>query len=158
MTQTRWRHGYTYGYDKKGCRCDLCTEAQREAQRRSRASAKAEGRPRYFRALATSREAKRGRTGTCIDCGTTTRYNGHGTGVSARCVPCGNAHSGLGRIGTGPVTTKALEFLNQPRRFKELRDHLGVYNGYASQLLHRLRHHGLVTRISRGVYQRTDAL
>lgn len=35
-----------------------------------------------------SREAKRRRTGTCLDCGAVTKYNGHEHGVSPRCPTC----------------------------------------------------------------------
>jgi transposase len=37
-----------------------------------------------------SNEAKRRRTGICEGCGTTTRYAGHGDGVSRMCVNCAN--------------------------------------------------------------------
>lgn len=41
--------------------------------------------------------AKRLRTGRCVDCGSVTRYNGHGVGVSERCVRCANVRIGAGR-------------------------------------------------------------
>ncbi len=42
-----------------------------------------------------SREAKRRRTGACVDCGTVTRYNGRpGTPVSERCPACAAIHVG----------------------------------------------------------------
>jgi hypothetical protein len=115
--------------------------------------------PSYDSTQVATRNAKQRRTGTCADCGATTRYNGRTqNGASLRCNPCASAAAGLARRGTGPVTERALAFLEQPRRCSELRDHLGVSNGYVSQLLDRLHRLALVTRISRGVYQRTDAL
>lgn len=41
--------------------------------------------------LLASREAKRRRTGTCVDCGGVTRYNGHGRESSERCASCSRA-------------------------------------------------------------------
>jgi transcriptional regulator with XRE-family HTH domain len=105
-----------------------------------------------------SREAKQRRTGTCEDCGATTRYNGHADAVSRYCHPCISARQAPGKRGTG-LTGEVLEYLSEPRRFSEIRDHFGLYNGYVAQMLvGRLMPYGLVTRLSRGVYQRTDAL
>jgi hypothetical protein len=50
----------------------------------------------------------------------------------------------------------ALEYLEQPRRFKDLRDEVcGGSAGLTSQMLYaRLLKYGFVRRVSRGVYVR----
>jgi hypothetical protein len=52
------------------------------------------GNPCYAAGLVASREAKRRRTGTCVECGATTRYAGKGSAVSERCGACGSARGG----------------------------------------------------------------
>jgi hypothetical protein len=113
----------------------------------------------YETTLRTSREAKRRRTGTCEDCGEPTRYNGHTVnGPSRYCEPCGHQRQGLSLRGRG-FTGEVLAYLSEPRRFSEIRNHFGISSGYTGMILvGRLMPYGLVTRLSRGVYQRTDAL
>lgn len=116
--------------------------------------------PCYDTAQTMSREAKRRRTGQCVDCGATTRYGGQAKTrtVSTRCVPCAQARIRAARRalrGTGPTQQKALIYLSQPRTYSELRDHLGITSGHTSFLLHKLLEYGLIERVSRGVYQRT---
>lgn len=49
----------------------------------------------YERHLHAAREAKRRRTGVCVDCGAPTRYGGKTPGgVSYRCPPCGAIFNG----------------------------------------------------------------
>jgi ribosomal protein S27AE len=107
-----------------------------------------------------SREAKQRRTGTCIDCGDATRYAGHGHVVSLRCGPCGAEQSrqlAATRRGSGPLGSRVLRFLEQPRTYTDLLAYLNGNKGLLSQLLYgRLLRYGLVTRLSRGVYQRAD--
>jgi len=64
--------------------------------------------PEYERqALFYAREAKRRRTGVCVDCGATTRYNGQCTnGPSQRCLPCSNARN---RIWTAETIVDAIQ-------------------------------------------------
>jgi hypothetical protein len=109
--------------------------------------------------LRTSREAKRRRTGACEDCGTPTSYNGHRTnGPSRYCHSCSVIRSGVKQRGT-KFGGEVLAYLSEPRRFAEIRDHFGITNSYLSQMLYgRLLKYGMVTRLERGVYQRTDAL
>jgi hypothetical protein len=103
-----------------------------------------------------SREAKRRRTGICEDCGAVTRYTGHGQDVSPHCVPCGKRRGGLAQRGRGKVG-EVLAYLDQPRRYSEIRDHFGMTSQYLSQMLYgRLLRRGDVVRLSRGVYQRAD--
>lgn len=111
-----------------------------------------------------SREAKRRRTGTCIECGATTRYGGHETpgGISRYCADCGPAVGGQltreRRLGKGPMQARVLAFCMTPRRFSEIRDELGTTEGHVAQLLHRLVRYGLLTRVARGVYVTTSPL
>lgn len=101
-----------------------------------------------------SREAKRRRTGTCVDCGTTTRYNGHGHSVSERCPRCANRVRGIAKRGSGATQARVLEVLARgPARYVEICDQAGVPRHSMGQLLGRLRRNGLIVRLSRGVYQ-----
>jgi hypothetical protein len=111
----------------------------------------------YETTLRTSREAKQRRIGSCEDCGTPTRYNGRTVnGPSRYCEPCAHTREGLKLRGTG-LTGEVIAYLAEPRRFCEIRDHFGLYNAYLSQMLSgRLLKYGLVKRLERGVYQRTE--
>ena len=109
----------------------------------------------YENSQRLSREAKRRRTGICVDCGAVTRYNGRG--VAKRCLTCANRVTAKPKIGKGSGQVKVLAFLSEPRRYSEVRDELGLTNEMASVTLHRLRSHGLVERVSRGVYVRVKA-
>lgn len=113
----------------------------------------------YDNNLRDSRDRKREVRGTCEDCGGVTRYSGtKGKRISSLCAGCSAKRTGLALRGTGHVHSEALAFLRQPRTFSELRDHLGVSNGYVSQMLYtRLMRYGLVRRVKRGVYVATEA-
>jgi hypothetical protein len=50
-----------------------------------------------------------------------------------------------------------LAFLEEPRRYKDIREHLGVSAVHASVLLNRLVRYGKVRRVRRGVYERVAA-
>lgn len=92
--------------------------------------------------------------GVCERCGAPTDgSNGRDKAppVCASCAPL-VYDFGASRRGKGPVTARTLAFLSEPHRFSEIRDYLGVSNGYASSHLHRLVRFGLVRRVSRGVY------
>jgi hypothetical protein len=103
-----------------------------------------------------SNEAKRRRTGVCVDCGATTRYAGgtRGFAVSPRCQSCANKRAGLRLRGTGPRGQQLLGLLaTGPQSFTQICLALGITANNASQLLNRMRRYGLIVRPSRGVYR-----
>ncbi len=106
--------------------------------------------------LKASREAKRRRHGNCSDCGAQTAYSGGPEVVGQRCVPCANRAIGIGARGSGPVVSEALAFMATPRRFKEIRDHLGITQAHTGSMLARLRSYGLIERVRRGLYVATS--
>ena len=107
----------------------------------------------YETSLRMAREAKRRRRGRCVDCGAPTHYNGHGREVSEHCQPCGSRVAGPKLRGRGRTMERVLGMLvSGPMRYSEIRDRLESTNGHTGQVLHRLRKHGLVVRVSRGVY------
>lgn len=92
--------------------------------------------------------------GDCADCGAP--LDGSERKKALRCSSC-NGHIYGGRNRDTGVVGQALAFFNEPRRYSELRDHLGISNGYAAQLLYgRLVAQGQVRRVSRGVYERVS--
>lgn len=108
---------------------------------------------KYANDLRLSREAKRRRTGTCVDCGATTRYNGHGVAVSARCVACANARRGEATRGQGFRQQQIATLLaSGTMRFCEIREALGASGQLTSILLRRAVRYGIIRRVSRGVY------
>jgi hypothetical protein len=113
----------------------------------------------YATTLRLSREAKRRRTGTCVDCGGPTAYSGTPT-PSERCGDCATLHYApiyaAARRGVGPKAGAALTYLSEPRRYSELRDHLAITGAHTGVLLHRLRKYGLIERLGHGLYQRVD--
>lgn len=106
-----------------------------------------------------SREAKRRRTGTCEDCGATTRYNGHkGKPVSRICNPCAARRSGLAQRGTGLRMQQLLDLLSHgPLRFTEIHTGLGISKQNMGWLVGRAMKYGLVERPERGVYRKASA-
>lgn len=153
-------HGTSYRYDQ-GCRCDECRKAKMLARRHERDKARAQGRPSYHRELAASRALKERYRGTCHLCGAATTGCFGPDKAPTVCGNCAPAHYGpqfaAARRGHGPQVSKALEFLAEPRRYSELRDHLGVTGGNARVILHRLRGYGLIRRVSHGVYVREES-
>ena len=108
----------------------------------------------YEKQLRWSREAKRKRTGTCRVCGAETRYAGRpGEPVSELCPTHAAEESGRRRIGKGETQVRLLAFLSEPRRYSEIRAEFGAATPMA---IHRLLGHGLIERVSRGVYVRTE--
>jgi hypothetical protein len=155
-----WKHGTAYGYDDKGCRCSACRTAKMQKRRMERAKARAENRPSYRRELAASRALKERYRGTCKLCGApTTGCNGKDAAPDI-CVHCSPGYYGpryaAARRGRGPVVERALALLDTPHRFSEIRDELGITNGHTGQMLDRLLRYGLVERLDRGVYRRTE--
>lgn len=73
--------------------------------------------------------------------------------VCAKCAPVFYAPTFAAKRGTGPVMSRALALCAEPIRYADLRDALGVSNGWASVLLHRMVRYGLIERVSRGVYR-----
>lgn len=104
-----------------------------------------------------SREAKRRRTGTCEDCGATTRYNGgKGKPVSSLCLSCAAKRSGVAKRGTGPRGQQLLALLDGgPMRFTEIATALGIPNTHMGWLIGRLLEYGLIERPKRGWYWRS---
>lgn len=102
----------------------------------------------------TSREAKRRRTGTCVDCGAVTRYHGRGRGVSERCLSCAAALNAASKIGNGEQQAAFLGLLAEhgTLRFSEAARLMGRRPQWIGQLVHRLLRHGKIRRVSRGVY------
>jgi hypothetical protein len=101
-----------------------------------------------------SREAKRRRTGTCIDCGAVTRYAGKSSAVSTRCPACGNRALGLSKRGKGVFTEAALAAMRErPLREAEVAQAALVSRGYARNMIHRLTRYGLIERVERGLYR-----
>lgn len=112
----------------------------------------------YENNLRLSREAKRRRTGTCEDCGATTRYNGHTAAVSNLCHGCACARHAATRIGTGTTQARVLEFVGDgERRFTEIMRGCGLTHDHTSNLLHRMCVRGLLERPRRGVYRKASA-
>ena len=113
------------------------------------------GEASYRNTLRLSREAKRRRTGTCRVCGVTTRYSGHaGKAVSDLCPAHAAQANGARLRGSGPLAQKILAYLDEPRRFSEIRDELGMGHNTVSPMLNKLVRYGLIERVSRGVYVR----
>jgi predicted transcriptional regulator len=114
--------------------------------------------PEYAaRQLRLSRNAKRRRTGRCVECGAETHYNGgKGISVSERCVACGTDQTIVrnhAKRGTGSSGMRVLGALAlRPHRFTELRDIVGYPSNQCSSLLGRLMRYGLIVRLERGLY------
>lgn len=102
----------------------------------------------------SSREAKRRRAGTCVDCGGRTGYNGHGTnGASVRCARCNGPRTADMMRRTGPVRAAILAALSDgPMGPSELAARIGVSVNHTNVKLQRLMLYGDVVRVSRGVY------
>lgn len=101
----------------------------------------------------TSREAKRRRTGRCVDCGATTHYSG-GQAPSERCVRCANHANGLARRGKGKHATRIKALIRENGGTATFTQILGLfpYRGFAGQELNRLVRYGVLLRVRRGVY------
>jgi hypothetical protein len=108
----------------------------------------------------TSREAKRRRTGTCVDCGAGTSYSGHSewpmhpNGASLRCPACSKVSTGLKQRGSGHRQRQLVELLEVHERltYMEIVGHLGTNKNHVGQLLARMRKHGIIVRVGYGVY------
>jgi hypothetical protein len=98
--------------------------------------------------------------GACVDCGAP--VDGSNRDKSLVCSTCAPDHYGQARLQQrrprGPVAAETLAFLTTPRRFSEIRDHLGITSGHMGVTLNRLcNRYGLIRRVARGVYVRADA-
>lgn len=111
-----------------------------------------------------SREAKMRRTGRCVNCGATTRYNGHERAVSALCHACACRRAGDERRDTGPIWNVLIGLLSAgvPVRFSVLRAAIVSAGGQPDSifplLYQRLIPRGYARRIARGVYVAGPAL
>jgi hypothetical protein len=145
------RHGTKYSYSM-GCRCDKCREAARKAHREWRDRQRAANSPAYRRELGYSRRLKESYRGSCRECGaSTTGCNGPGT-APLLCYRCSAKVVGKAQIGTGPMQKRLFAFLKKERGWSEIRDHLGVSNGYTAAMLDRNLRNGTIVKISRGRY------
>lgn len=101
-----------------------------------------------------SREAKRRRRGTCVDCGSETKYSGAPNGgVSPRCKPCAD-ESQRWKRGRGVFVEAALaEMRERPCRAADIARVALIDEGYARVMLHRLLTYGLIERVERGLYR-----
>ncbi len=99
-----------------------------------------------------SLEAKRRRTGICVDCGAITRYAGHGQGTSKRCVRCAKAVTDKVMLGRVQKDMLALLASRGPMRYTDLIAALRITTDHGGVLLHRAVRRGLVVRLSRGLY------
>lgn len=112
--------------------------------------------PSYERELAANRARKRRYTGTCGNCGGVTRYSGRrGQRVSSICAKCRDLVYDFGASTRlkGPMQTRLVGFLSEPRRFTAIRDHLGISSAHAGVTLNRAVKSGLILRVSRGLYR-----
>jgi hypothetical protein len=109
--------------------------------------------------LRLSREAKRRRTGQCENCGGPTKYAGYRekrtSPVCQNCAP--EVYGPIYRakyIGKGKNITHLLELLaDGPMRYIEICDALGIERDAMGMLLGRAVRHGLIERVSRGLYR-----
>lgn len=110
----------------------------------------------YERHLEASREAKRRRKGTCVDCGGPTSYAGKGdAAVSLRCRVCGPRYNGERARGTGPSQRMILEELERAGRITRQRIlELGIQRDSVSPLIASLMRNGQIVRVGRGIYER----
>lgn len=117
------------------------------------------GQASYENTLRLSREAKRRRTGTCKECGATTRYNGgKDKPVSDLCAKCAAEKSGRARRGTGGNMERVMRMLAEPCSRSDLHEALGISYGVLDVTLNRLLGYGLIERVSRGVYRRVEVV
>jgi hypothetical protein len=104
-----------------------------------------------------SREYKRRLKGTCRICGAETRYAGRpGKPVSDLCHEHAMQAWGEARKGQGELQQRVLHYLYKPRRYSEIREACGISDNAMSPTLQRLMEHGLIERVSRGVYARVN--
>lgn len=107
---------------------------------------------------AAQRERRKRYQGTCERCGAPTDGSNGRDKAPRFCQTCAIAHYGpifaVARRGRGPVVEQILAFTEEPRRFVEIQNHVGISAGHAASTLNRLLRYGLIQRVSRGVYLR----